>query len=211
MTIPSANITVKNVAGRVANLQPYFHTIEFPGDAAYPDGGTPGIKAILQAAIGIKVKPVCVQNINCGAYLPEITETPAVVQTAAAEWPIADQAENTLTYKLNGADEATLTFASSTHTSRTQIASAIDAISGMRAYDDGTQVTIKTDRVGPGASLEFTGGTALEACGISLGENVGSEDQLLRVNAVATGADAGAKTASTDLSETTFKVLVISE
>jgi hypothetical protein len=210
MTISSENVTVKNVAGRVANLQPYFHTVEFPGDAAYPDGGTPGIKAILQAAIGLKIKPVAVQTVNCGAYLPEITETPATIQTAAPSWPVADQDGNTIVYKLNGADEATLTL-SGIHTSRASLAASLDAITGVRAYDDGVQVTFKTDKVGEDASFEIVSGTALTAYGLSAGDNVGSAEQLLRINNVADGTDAGAKTASTDLSGTTFKVLVISE
>lgn len=207
MTI--TNMTLKKVAGRVANLQPYHHTVKFTGDAAYPDGGWPGIKALLQAAVGLKIDPIAVQAVNCGAYLPQLTETPPAIQTAPASWPIDDLDGLTMLYKLNGADEATHTFG--TTTSQAHLAAELDAIAGVHAYaDDDSEVTFKTDEVGPDASFEITGGTALVKAGLAVGEHVGTEDLLLRINAVATGADAGANDPSLDLSAVTFELLVVS-
>jgi len=203
------NVLKRKEGDLCANLQTYAHKIKFTGDATYPDGGTPGFVATLQAAVGLKITPIEVIAINCGAYKTQVTETPAIVQTDVETWPVADQDGNTILYKLNGADEATLTL-SGAHTTRAQLAASLEAISGIHAYDDGAQVTFKTDEVGEGASLEITGGTALAAYGLVAGNNIGSDELLLRVNDIADGADAGVGAASTDLSGTVFEVLVIS-
>lgn len=204
------NVVKRKEGDLVANLQTYVHKMKFKGDSTYPDGGTPGFEAALQAAAGLKITPIEVIAINCGAYKTQVTETPAIIQTDVETWPVADQDGNTILYKLNGADEATLTL-SGAHTTRAQLAASLDAIAGVRAYDDGAQVTFKTDEVGEDASFEITGGTALTAYGLVVGNNIGSDDLLLRVNDIADGADAGVKAASTDLSGTDFEVLVISE
>lgn len=204
------NVSVLRSIGEVANLQPYFHVMKFTGDEDYPDGGTPLFKTEIAKASVPGLQPIAVMAINCGAYTTQVTESPAVVQTAAPSWPVADQNTKTILYKLNGGAEQTLAF-SGTTTSRAHVAAAIDALASIRAYDDGAQVTVKTDDVGDDVTLEITGGTALTALGLEVGVNTGTDDLLLRVNNVADGTDVGAKTADTDLSSQEFEVLVISK
>ncbi len=180
-------------------------SVMWTGDAAYPYGGSDITDALRTAAQDFGLEPIACVPADCGAYLPVITETPAILPSAAASWPVADQDTNTLTYKVNGGAEQTLTLAGA-HTTRAHLAASINAgISGVFAYDDGSQVQIMTDRTGEDAAFEITGGTANAAYLFSTTAVAGTDDKLLKVLAIGTGADAGAGTPTgTDLSATEF-------
>lgn len=183
-------------------------TVRWTGDAAYPDGGS-AIEAILRTTCQDgSLTPVAIVPGDCGVYRPLITETPASVLTAAT-WATADQDTNTLTYKLNGAAEATLTLAG-VHTSRAHLAASIDAVAGLQAYDDGTQVQVKTDLKGTGASFQITGGTANAVYLFPTTLNSGSATKLVKVMTQA-NVDAGHDTLSTDLSGTEFNATFLCE
>lgn len=183
-------------------------TVRWTGDAAYPDGGS-AIETILRTTcLDGSLTPVVIVPGDCGVYRPLITETPASVLTAAT-WATADQDTNTLTYKLNGAAVATLTLAG-VHTSRAHLAASIDAIVGLQAYDDGTQVQVKTDLKGTGASFQITGGTANAVYLFPVTLNSGSATKLVKVMTQA-NVDAGHDTLSTDLSGTEFNATFLCE
>ena len=183
--------------------------VRWTGDAAYPDGGS-AIETILRATCRDQgLSPVAVVPGDCGVYRPLLTETPASVLTAAAAWATADQDGNTLIYELNGAAAVTETLAGA-HTTRAHLAATLDAIAGVQAYDDGTQVQIKTDLKGPGASFQITGGTANAVYLFPTTLSQGSATKLVKVM-TETNVDAGHDTASTDLSGTEFNATFLCE
>jgi len=211
MTI--GNVTVKAEMGASGAEATFVDYIRFTGDVTYPDGGSDA-NAALQAAIGKNVTAIgCMGVLTYGAnpqYTPRIVHTPATVQSAAAGWPVADQDTKTIIYKLNGGAEQTLTL-SGTHTTRAQLAASIEAETGLHAYDDGAQVTVKTERNGADASLEITGGTANAVYLFPTTVNEGSDDPKLMIVDPATGEDVGDGAASTDLSGYTFEAVLFSE
>lgn len=183
--------------------------IKFAGDSAYPDGGTAGIQAAIRTGLGREVTPVAIMPQDCGVYRPVLTETPASVTTVAT-FPTPDQVGNTVLYKLDGGAEQTVTLAGA-HTSAAHLAASMNAETGLHSYVDGSgQCIVKTDDVGPDATLQITGGTANAVYGFPTTLNTGSTDKLLKVLTQA-NVDVGANTASTDLSGTTFEIAVISK
>ena len=179
------------------------------GDAAYPDGGS-AIETILRATcLDQGLTPVALVPGDSGVYRPLLTETPAVLATVVAAWPVADQTGNTLIYKLNGAAAITHTLVGA-HTSRAHLAASLDALDGIHAYDDGVQVTVKSDRTGTGASFQITGGTANAVYLFSTTAVAGTAVKLVKVM-TETNVDAGANTVSTDLSGTEFNATFLCE
>ena len=207
MAITTMSQTLAAGDGSGVNLKA--RTVRWTGDAAYPDGGS-AIETILKTTCEDGgLTPVGIVPGDCGVYRPILTETPAVLQTVVAAWAVADQDGNTLLYKLNGAAVATLTLTGA-HTSRAHLAASINAIAGVHAYDDGVQVTVKTDRTGTGASFEITGGTANPVYLFSTTAVTGSTTKLVKVM-TETNVDAGANTVSTDLSGTEFNATFLCE
>jgi hypothetical protein len=183
--------------------------IKFTGDATYPDGGTSGIEATIRAGIGREVTLIAIMPQDCGVYRPVLTETPASVKTVAT-YPTADQVGNTILYKLDGGAEQTVTLAGA-HTTAAHLAASMNAEAGLHAYEDSDgQCIVKTDDVGPDATLQITGGTANTAYAFPTTLNTGSTAKLLKVLTEAF-VDAGANVASTDLSGTTFEIAVLSK
>jgi hypothetical protein len=182
--------------------------VRWTGDAVYPDGGS-AIETILRTTCSDQgLTPVALIPGDSGVYRPLLTETPAVLQTAAT-WATADQQGNTLIYSINGAAAVTLTLVG-VHTSRAHLAASLNAIAGIHAYDDGVQVTVKTDRTGTGASFQITGGTANAVYLFSTTAVTGSATKLVKVMTQA-NVDAGANTVSTDLSGTEFNATFLCE
>jgi len=198
-----------NEAGDGSGVSLKARTVRWTGDAAYPDGGS-AITTILRTTCEDGgVTPVAVVPGDCGVYRPIITETPATLLTQVVAWPVADQDTNTILYKLNGAAVATLTLAGA-HTARAHLAASIDAIAGLQAYDDGVQVTVKTDLKGPNASFQVTGGTANAVYLFSTTAVVGSTAKLLKVMTEA-NVDVGHDAPSTNLSATEFNATFLCE
>jgi len=198
-----------NEAGDGSGVSLKARTVRWTGDAAYPDGGS-AITTILQTTCEDGgVVPVAAVPGDCGVYRPIITETPATLLTQVVAWPVADQDTNTIIYKLNGAVAATLTLAGA-HTTRAHLAASIDAIAGLQAYDDGVQVTVKTDLKGPTASFQVTGGTANAVYLFDTTAVVGSTAKLLKVM-TETNVDVGHDAPSTNLSATEFNATFLCE
>ena len=190
--------------GSGGGINPRAITARWTGDALYPNGGS-AITSVLRTAAGDNgIEPIACIPADCGVYRPVITETPAVLETGVASWPVADQDTKTLTYKVNGGAEATLTLAGA-HTSRAHLAASINSgIAGVLAYDDGTQVTIKTIRTGEDASFQVMGGTANTVYLFDTTAVAGSSTKLLKVFTEANVDAAAAPPATVDLSGTEF-------
>jgi hypothetical protein len=204
------NMTKADQGGVSPAASLYCDLVKFAGDAVYPYEGVAGIEGIVRTAVGRAVTLLGVIGQQCGAYEPVITETPAYV-TDAATFPTADQDTKTLKYKLNGADEATLTL-SGAHTTAAHLAASITAITGIEAYVDSTgHVLVKTDKRGAAATLEITGGTANTVYLFPTTVNYGSDDKLLVIKNKSDGTNAGSKTATADLSGTNFDMVVLSK
>jgi hypothetical protein len=197
------------VAGDGSHIGLKARTVRWTGDAAYPDGGS-AIETILRTTCEDgSLTPVAIVPADCGIYRPILTETPAVVESDAAGWPVADQQGNTLKYKLNGAAEVTITLAGA-HTSRAHLAATLDAIAGIHAYDDGSQVVVQTKRTGTDASIEITGGTSNTVYLFDTTAVEGTADKLVKV-LTETNVDAGLGSPSTDLSATQFNATFLCE
>ncbi|MDD5542894.1 MAG: hypothetical protein PHX83_06935 [Acidobacteriia bacterium] len=198
-----------NAAGDGSEVNLKARTVRWTGDAAYPDAGS-AITTILRTTCedGGVVPVACVPG-DCGIYRPIVTETPAVLRTGVAAWPVADQNGNTVIYKLNGGAAVTVTLAGA-HTTAAHLATSLNAEAGIHAYDDGTQVTVKTDRTGTGASFQVTGGTANAVYLFSTTAVTGTADKLVKVMTEA-NVDAGANVVSTDLSATEFNATFLCE
>lgn len=65
-------ISKKEEGGVMPSAPVFCHRIQFDGDTAYPDGGTPGFKALVQAAIGVPGADILsvVKAGPCGGYEP---------------------------------------------------------------------------------------------------------------------------------------------
>jgi hypothetical protein len=189
--------------------------ISFSGDATYPDGGSDA-DAALAAGIGKNVTAIAIIPVKTNAgttktYEPRIVQTPASVKTAVETWPVADQDTKTITYKVDGGDEQTLTL-SGAHTSAAHLAASFTAETGVHAYEDAAgQVIVKSELRGEASGIEITGGTANAIYLFPTVANVGSAAPKLMIVDAATGLDVGLDAASTDLSSYTWDAVLLSE
>ncbi|MCP4568950.1 MAG: hypothetical protein GY841_15350 [FCB group bacterium] len=213
MTITS--IIKKAEMGAAGSEATFVTLISFVGAADYGDGGVDE-NLLLQAAVGKPVTPIgIVPARTVGAnplYEPRIVMTPAAVDSAAASFPTADQDTKTITYKLNGGAEQTLTL-SGAHTTAAHLAASIEAVAGLHAYVIASgQVRVKTLKNSASATIEITGGTANAVYLFSTDEAVGSDTTKLLVINVATGLDIGyGSSSAVDLSGSTFECILLSE
>jgi len=213
MTI--SNVKMKAEMGASGAEATFVELIRFNGPSDYKDGGLDE-NALLQAAVGKAVTPIAMVKVRTvGAeplYRPAITLTPAILDSAATAWPVADQDGKTLKYKLNGGDEQTLTLAGA-HTTAAQLAASIEAISGLHAYvESGGQVRVKTTINGSDASFQITGGTANAVYLFPTDEVTGSDNPLLLIIDDATGLDVGdGDDAGIDLSAELYEAVLFAE
>jgi len=137
-------------------------------------------------------------------------QTPASV-TSDATFPTADQDTKTITYKVDGGTEQTLTL-SGAHTTAAHLAASFTAETGVHAYVDGAgQVIVKSELRGEASGIEITGGTANTVYDFPTTENVGSTAPKLMIIDSATGLDVGLDSPSTDLSSYTWDCVLLSE
>jgi len=180
--------------------------VQFTGDSAYPTGGTLAFETALRAVLGRAVEIIDIMPNDCGVYLPQMVETPAEVDSTCT-FPVADQDTKTITYKLDGGAEQTITLAGA-HTAAAHFVASITAEAGIDSYVSGTDVRVRTTDGGAEKTLQITGGTANAVLLFPTTIASGSATKRLRVRDL---SSAGAEvTAATDLSGTVFKFTVLS-
>lgn len=212
MTI--TNVLSKAEMGASGAEATFVTHISFTGDAAYPDGGSDA-SAALAAGIGknitaLAIIPVKTNSGTTKTYEPRIVQTPASVSSEAT-FPTVDQDTKTITYKVDGGSEQTLTL-SGAHTSAAHLAASFTAETGVHAYVDGSgQVTVKSELRGAASGIEITGGTANAVYLFPTAAQTGSVAPKLMIVDSATGLDVGLDTPSTDLSSYSWDAVLLSE
>ena len=198
----------KEYGGQKVMAPTFADRVAFAGDNNYNTGGTRDIEASLQAITGDRREIIDIIPGDCGVYLPQAVDTPAEQLTGCA-FPVADQVGKTITYKLDGGAEQTVTLAGA-HTSAAHLAASLNAEAGLDSYVDGAGAcVVRTTDGGPHKTLEITGGTANAVYLFPTTVSTGSLAKRLKVRDLSA---AGAEIAlASDVSGTTFNMTVISQ
>jgi hypothetical protein len=219
-------ITTLDTVGEMPSAPLFADRISFKGDNSYPSGGTPGFSALLQALTKDKRTPLAaiIQDAG-GAYSVGYNDTPSAGTSGSAT------AANAATYALtnawtiqvavDGGPALTVNFltadfvsigAATAHEAaavfnRAFAAAEVDAVATVVA----NAVVLTSDSDGTGSTVTIAGGTsgAVTAFGFvsAAGTNPVPQDNL-KVFQTSTNAEV---VNGTDLSGTTFTVLVLSK
>jgi uncharacterized protein len=116
-------------------------------------------------------------DIDIGAGAVTVTFDAAAAYRDSAPgggWPVADQAGNTITVKINRGPVQTVTFVGVTTTAASVASQMNDQLTGCSVGVSGGQVRITSDKKGLASYVEVTGGSANTAINFNTGEVQGT-------------------------------------